>query len=42
MIVATILDQAGDQLGGFLPRLAGALLLLVIGVLLARVFARLL
>jgi small-conductance mechanosensitive channel len=42
MIVATILDQAGDQLGGFLPRLAGALLLLVIGLLLARVFARLL
>ena len=42
MIVATILEQAGDQLGGFLPRLAGALLLLVIGLLLARVFARLL
>jgi small-conductance mechanosensitive channel len=42
MIVATILDQAGDQLGGFLPRLGGALLLLVIGVLLARIFARLL
>jgi len=42
MIVATVLDQAGDQLGGFLPRLGGALLLLVIGVVLARVFARLL
>ena len=42
MIVATILDQAGDQLGGFLPRVGGALLLLVIGVLLARVLARLL
>jgi small-conductance mechanosensitive channel len=42
MIVATILDQAGDQLGGFLPRLGGALLLLVVGVVLARVFARLL
>jgi small-conductance mechanosensitive channel len=42
MIVATILDQAGDQLGGFLPRVGGALLLLLIGVILARVFARLL
>jgi small-conductance mechanosensitive channel len=42
ILPATILDQAGDQLGGFLPRLAGALLLLVIGLLLARVFARLL
>jgi len=42
MIVATILEQAGDQLGGFIPRLGGALLLLLIGVLLARVFARLL
>jgi small-conductance mechanosensitive channel len=42
MILATILDQAGDQLGGFLPRLGGALLLLLIGVLLARLFARLL
>ena len=42
MIVATILDQAGDQLGGFIPRLGGALLLLLIGVLVARVLARLL
>ena len=38
----TIIDQAGEQLGGFLPRLGGALLLLVLGVLLARLFARLL
>jgi len=30
MIFATILDQAGDSLGGFLPRLAGALVLLVV------------
>jgi small-conductance mechanosensitive channel len=42
MIVATVLDQAGEQLGGFIPRLGGALLLLVLGVVLARVFARLL
>jgi small-conductance mechanosensitive channel len=42
MIVATILDQAGDQLGGFIPRLGGALLLLLIGVLLARLVARVL
>jgi len=31
MMIATILDRAGDGLGGFLPRLAGALLLLIIG-----------
>jgi small-conductance mechanosensitive channel len=41
MILATILDQAGEQLGGFLPRLGGALLLLVVGVVVARVVARL-
>ncbi|MEA2288215.1 MAG: hypothetical protein QOD55_212 [Solirubrobacteraceae bacterium] len=40
--VATILDQAGDQLGGFLPRLAGAILLLVVGVLVARLLGRVL
>lgn len=38
---ASVLDQAGNELGGFLPRLAGALALLVIGVLLARLVARL-
>ena len=32
-----ILDQAGRALGGFLPRLGGALVLLVVGLLLARV-----
>ena len=31
-----ILDQAGKALGGFLPRLGGALLLLLIGLVLAR------
>jgi small-conductance mechanosensitive channel len=42
ILPATILDQAGDQLGGFLPRLGGALLLLVVGVLVVRLLARLL
>ena len=40
--VATILDEAGNQLGGFIPRLGGALALLVVGIILARLFARLL
>src|SRR3954462_886460 len=39
---ATVLDEAGNQLGGFIPRLGGALFLLVVGILLARAFARLL
>lgn len=41
ILLATIIDQAGEQLGGFLPRLGGALLLLVVGVILARLVARL-
>lgn len=40
--LSSILDQAGAQLGGFLPRLAGALLLLVVGLLVARLAARVL
>jgi Conserved TM helix len=40
--LATVLDQAGNQLGGFIPRIGGALFLLVVGIVLARVFARLL
>jgi small-conductance mechanosensitive channel len=40
--LATILDEAGTQLGGFIPRLGGALLLLVVGIIVARVVARLL
>jgi small-conductance mechanosensitive channel len=40
--LATVLDQAGDQLGGFIPRLGGALLLLVVGIVVARVIARVL
>src|SRR4051795_1031798 len=39
---ATILEQAGNQLGGFIPRLGGALALLVVGIVLARLLARLL
>jgi small-conductance mechanosensitive channel len=37
-----ILDQAGNQLGAFLPRLGGALLLLLLGLLLARIASRIL
>jgi small-conductance mechanosensitive channel len=37
-----ILDQAGNQLGGFLPRLGGAVVLLVLGLLIARLIGRLL
>ncbi len=42
MILASILDQALQKLGGFLPRLAGAIVLLLVGLLLARLLARLL
>jgi small-conductance mechanosensitive channel len=40
VIVASILDSAGEALGGFLPRLGGAIALLVIGVVVARLVAR--
>ena len=36
LTAATIFDRAGDSLGGFLPRLAGAIVLLVVGLLAAR------
>jgi small-conductance mechanosensitive channel len=42
LLPATILDEAGTQLGGFIPRLGGALALLVIGIIVARLLARLL
>jgi small-conductance mechanosensitive channel len=42
VLFATVLDQAGKSLGGFLPRLGGALVLLVVGVLVARLLGRLL
>ncbi len=41
-LATAILDQAGSQLGGFLPRLGGALLLLAIGLLIARIAGKLL
>jgi small-conductance mechanosensitive channel len=37
-----IVDRAGEALGGFLPRLGGALVLLIVGLLVARILARLL
>jgi small-conductance mechanosensitive channel len=39
---ATILDRAGDALGGYLPRLGGALLLLLAGLVVAAIVRRLL
>lgn len=39
-LIATVLDQAGTELGSFLPRLGGALVLLVVGLLLAKVLCR--
>jgi small-conductance mechanosensitive channel len=40
-MMATVIDRAGDQLGDFLPRLGGALVLLVGGLLAAIVLGRL-
>jgi hypothetical protein len=40
-MIASVVERAGDQLGDFLPRLGGALLLLVIGLLVAIVLGRL-
>ncbi len=39
---ASVLGQAGQELGSFIPRLGGALALLVIGILVIRLLARLL
>ncbi len=39
---ASVFGQAGQAFGGFLPRLGGALALLIIGVIVARVLSRLL
>ena len=38
----SVLGQAGQELGAFIPRLIGALALLLIGLLIARLIARLL
>jgi small-conductance mechanosensitive channel len=40
-VTGAVVDRAGDQLGQFLPRLAGALLLLIVGLLAAIVVGRL-
>ena len=40
-IAATVLERAGEKLGDYLPRLAGALAVLVVGLLVATVVARL-
>jgi small-conductance mechanosensitive channel len=37
----TLLDNAQDELGGFLPRLGGALVLLIVGLLVAALLGRL-
>jgi small-conductance mechanosensitive channel len=39
-MMATVIQRAGDQLGQFLPRLGGALLLFVLGLLLAGIAGR--
>ena len=41
-MASSVFGQAGQALGGFLPRLGGALALLIIGVLLARLLSRVL
>jgi small-conductance mechanosensitive channel len=41
-LATSILGQAGQDLGGFLPRLGGAIALLLIGLLLTRLLTRLL
>lgn len=40
-LLGSVLDRAGEQLGDFLPRLGGAIALLVIGLLLAVLLGRL-
>jgi small-conductance mechanosensitive channel len=39
-VIASVIERAGDQLGHFLPRLAGALLLLIVGLLAAILIGR--
>jgi small-conductance mechanosensitive channel len=39
-LAANVIDRAGEALGGFLPRVGGAILLLIVGVLLARLVGR--
>jgi small-conductance mechanosensitive channel len=39
-VIATIFDSAGDRIGEFLPRIGAALLVLVVGLIVVRLFAR--
>jgi small-conductance mechanosensitive channel len=39
-MIATVVDRAGDQLGEFLPRLGGGLLLFIVGLLMASIVGR--
>ena len=39
-MIATIIERAGDQLGDFLPRFAGALLLFLVGLIVASIVGR--
>ena len=41
VLATSVLEQAGQALGAFIPRLGGALALLVIGLLVTRLIARL-
>jgi small-conductance mechanosensitive channel len=41
-LAAAILDRAGEELGSFLPRLVGALVLLVVGLLIAKLIGAIL
>ena len=40
MILASVLDRAGDSLGGYLPRFGGALALLLVGLVIAALLRR--
>ncbi|MGN6168677.1 MAG: mechanosensitive ion channel family protein, partial [Solirubrobacteraceae bacterium] len=42
LLATSVLGQAGQELGAFIPRLIGALALLLIGLLVTRLIARLL
>jgi small-conductance mechanosensitive channel len=42
VLATSVLGQAGQELGAFIPRLIGALALLLIGLLIARIIARIL
>jgi hypothetical protein len=39
-MIATVIERAGDQLGAFLPRIAGALILVLVGLILASIIGR--